>query len=345
MDTITQGILGAAASQAVMTRRLPRGAGLIGAIGGMLPDLDIFIRSSSDPTVSMFFHRHFTHSLIFIPIGGMIAALPFLWMERFKNQKKDVILAAILGYATHGLLDLFTSYGTQLYWPFSHHRVSLDWIAIVDPIYTLILAVGIFLTARSKGMRPARLALLFSTLYIFFGGWQHHRAIEAQTQLAVMRKQSIERARVFPAPGSLLLWHSLYQANGRFYADGIRIPWFGPSLILPGQSTDATSYEELPLKAQMNPETMRRVQIFYWFADGFIAPVAEGSNAIGDLRYTISTENLAPLWGLQFDPETGMATQWSASRINRDNYRRLLREIVLGDPRYKSLKSLRVTSD
>src|SRR5215471_15616165 len=114
MDSITQGVLGAAAAQSVLARRLPRGAGLIGAIGGMAADLDIFIYSFSDPTVSWTFHRNFTHSLIFIPIGGLISALPFLWMKRFKDQKRNVILAAIIGYATHGLLDAFTSYGTQL---------------------------------------------------------------------------------------------------------------------------------------------------------------------------------------------------------------------------------------
>src|SRR5262245_40166851 len=139
MDTITHGFLGAAASQALLKRRLPRGAGLVGAIGGMLPDLDIFIRSSSDPTVGWFFHRNFTHSLIFIPLGGLIAALPFLCFQRFRNQKREVILAAIIGYATHALLDAFTSYGTQLFWPFSNYRVAWDWIGIVDPIYSLIL--------------------------------------------------------------------------------------------------------------------------------------------------------------------------------------------------------------
>src|SRR5262245_52263378 len=124
MDTITHGLLGAAVAQSAFGKRLPRGAVMIGAFGAMLPDADIFIYSSNDPTVSWLFHRHFTHSLAFVPIGGLVAALPFLFLTRFKDRKPWVALAAIIAYATHAPLDIFTSYGTQWLWPFSNIRLS-----------------------------------------------------------------------------------------------------------------------------------------------------------------------------------------------------------------------------
>ncbi|MBK9705794.1 MAG: metal-dependent hydrolase [Acidobacteria bacterium] len=169
MDPITQGILGAAASQSIMKRRLPKGAGWIGAVGGVAADLDVLIHSASDPTIGWLYHRHFTHSLAFIPVGGFLAALPFLFLTRFKNHRRDVILSSIIGYATHGLLDAFTNYGTQLFWPFSNHRVAWDWIGIVDPIYTLILLVGVWLTARSSaneaGTRGSHLVVPLHVLW------------------------------------------------------------------------------------------------------------------------------------------------------------------------------------
>ena len=64
MDTFTHGLLGAAASQAVFAKKLPRGAGLIGFIAGMAPDLDLFLGSGTDPVASIVYHRQFTHSLI-----------------------------------------------------------------------------------------------------------------------------------------------------------------------------------------------------------------------------------------------------------------------------------------
>jgi inner membrane protein len=343
MDTITQGVLGAAASQTIMSRRLPRGAGLVGAIGGMAADLDIFIRSASDPTVGWLFHRHFTHSLIFIPIGGLIAALPFLWMKRFKNYRKEVILASIIGYATHALLDALTSYGTQLFWPFSNYRVALDWIGIVDPIYTLILAVGVYLASRTKEMRPARVALLLSSLYLCFGGWQHHRASEVQMQLTAMRGHQPRHSRVMPAPGWLMIWRSVYIADGRLHADGIRVPWFGSPGVLEGGSSDATSFEDLPPTAQANAETRRRFEIFNWFADGLIASIGPGGNgagggwAIGDMRITAAVESLVPLWGLEFDSTTGGSQRWSPPATIERDYRGLLRSLLFGDSRYLPL--------
>ena len=73
MDPLTQATLGAAAAQVSKPKRFVA-ATLVGAVGGALPDVDILIRSSSDPLLSLEYHRHFTHSLAFIPIGGAIAA-------------------------------------------------------------------------------------------------------------------------------------------------------------------------------------------------------------------------------------------------------------------------------
>src|SRR5689334_8377611 len=187
MDTITHAVLGAAISQTILKKRVPRGVGLIGALAAALPDADIFISSSSDPTVSWLFHRHFTHSIVVMPVGGLIAALPFLFLKRFKDHKPWVILAAITCYATHAPLDSFTSYGTQLFWPFSNTRVALDWIGIVDPVYSLPLLAGVIWTARTGHARAARIALVLTSLYLCFGGWQHHRAVQTQQQLAAMR--------------------------------------------------------------------------------------------------------------------------------------------------------------
>ena len=45
---------------------------VIGFLAGIFPDIDIFFRSNHDPLLFLEYHRQFTHSLIFIPIGGFI---------------------------------------------------------------------------------------------------------------------------------------------------------------------------------------------------------------------------------------------------------------------------------
>ncbi|MEO6727019.1 MAG: metal-dependent hydrolase [Blastocatellia bacterium] len=345
MDSITQAVLGAAASQAILKKRLPRGAALIGAVGGTLPDLDVFIHSFSDPTVGWLFHRHFTHSLAFIPIGGLIAALPFLFLKRFKDHRPWVILAAIIGYATHAPLDMFTNYGTQLFWPFSNYRVALDWIGIVDPLYTVPLAAGIYLTMRIGRPRAVRAALLLTSLYICFGGWQHHRGIQTQQQLATMRGHQIDHGRVMPAPGWLVMWRSVYTANGpegeKLYVDGMRLNWFGAPRVLPGGLADLTTFDDLPETAKANAETRRRFAILTWFADGLIAPVGGEANAYGDERITFEVENLTPLWGLKIDETTGDAQRWSPPANQRRNIGQALRTLTVGDSRYRTLEELK----
>ena len=114
MDIITQGVIGAAAAQCGARPDRLRVAALAGAIGGLLPDTDIFIRWPSDPLLFIEYHRHFTHSLLFIPFGALIAAALSWLLTRRKEAIRTLYWPCLLGIATHGLLDSCTSYGTHL---------------------------------------------------------------------------------------------------------------------------------------------------------------------------------------------------------------------------------------
>lgn len=118
MDPLTQGLLGASLPQSVSKKHNVVVAGVLGLLAGMAPDLDVLIRSSTDPLLYLEFHRQFTHSLLFIPIGSLICALvlhPLISKRRGLSFKQSWLFCA-LGYGTHALLDSCTSYGTQLFW-------------------------------------------------------------------------------------------------------------------------------------------------------------------------------------------------------------------------------------
>ena len=75
MDPLSQGVIGASVAQStVKNKRYLVSAGILGFLSGMAPDLDIFIRSEQDPLLFLEYHRQFSHSLVFIPIGGLICA-------------------------------------------------------------------------------------------------------------------------------------------------------------------------------------------------------------------------------------------------------------------------------
>ena len=124
MDVLSQGIVGAAFSQSFAKNTETRKAFYIGFSAGLLADADVFIRSTTDSLLSIEYHRHFTHSLIFIPIGALVASLIMLLFMKGKIGFKRIYNLSLLGYSTHALLDACTGYGTMLLWPFSNYRVA-----------------------------------------------------------------------------------------------------------------------------------------------------------------------------------------------------------------------------
>jgi inner membrane protein len=313
MDSITQGLLGGVVGQALFGPKYGKRAGWVAAVGAMAPDLDILIRSSTNPIVAFQFHRHFTHSALFVPVGGLIVAALLYPVWRNRIPAAVAWLIAAVGYATHAPLDICTSYGTQYFWPFSDVRLTADWVGIIDLFYSVPLLIGWWIAARHRTARPAWLALTVTTAYLAFGGWQHHRAETAQADLAASRGHTIERARAMPAPFTLLLWRSLYAHDGRYYVDGIRVPFFGEPEVFEGSSVEAASSESLVASLPASSAQVEDIQIFDWFADGWLYRDTRGDGRIGDLRYGLLPNSTDAIWGISLQPETPDAhvERWS----------------------------------
>ena len=114
MDPLSQGTVGAAFAQSVANKNNIFKISFIGFLAGLMPDLDVLIQSSTDPILSLEYHRQFTHSLFFIPFGSLIFTFLVFPLVKSSLSLKTVYFTSLLGYATHGLLDACTSYGTQL---------------------------------------------------------------------------------------------------------------------------------------------------------------------------------------------------------------------------------------
>lgn len=301
MDVITHGLLGGVAAQAVAGRVLPRSAWLIGLAAGMAPDLDVFIRPASDPLGGITYHRHFTHALAFIPIGALLAAALFLPWRRFAGRRGAVFLAALVGYATHGLLDTCTTYGTVLLWPFSEARLSWDLIGIIDPLFTGVLLVGLVVAARLKQhtRRIAVTACGLAVAYLVVGAVQQARVLAVQRELAAARGHKIERGRAMPTPINLVLWRSLYEAEGRLWADSVRVSFVRSATVRVGASAPRLTLAELESNGPLTPPARRLFQRFNWFADGYVAYDAAGNGTIGDMRYSARPDVFASAWGIQ----------------------------------------------
>ena len=302
MDPLTHGLLGAAAAQGLCGRALPRTAWSIGMLAGAIADLDVFIRPADDPLGGFSYHRHFTHSLAFIPVGALAAALPLFWSPKFAAKRRAVLLAAAVAYATHGLLDACTSFGTLLYWPFSNARVSWDLIAIIDPVFTLILLTGLIWSVLARRRSVALAALSIAGLYLGLGAWQHARALEVQRRLAEARGQQIVRGRVLPSLASLTVWRSIYQADGQLYADTLRLPLAGGAQVRIGSAAPLVTVAALRARGYSSAVVLEAVERLIWFADGYVAFDGPDAQVVGDMRYAGRSQELASMWGLRLPP-------------------------------------------
>ena len=130
MDPLTHGLLGASLGQALSGPALGRRALVWGAVLGMVPDLDMLARPA-DPFAEWRWHRGPTHGFFFAVVVGCL--LGYLLARRSGDALRSWIPLAVAALLSHPLLDLSTSYGTQLLAPFSDRRFALDWVAIVDP--------------------------------------------------------------------------------------------------------------------------------------------------------------------------------------------------------------------
>jgi inner membrane protein len=303
MDPLTQGVLGAALPQATRTNRAHVViAGLLGLIAGMVPDLDVLIRSETDTLLYLEYHRQFTHSLIFIPIGGALCAglLHLVLGRRWRLSFWQTFAFCSLGYATHGVLDGATSYGTQLFWPFSDMRVAWDIISVIDPLFTLPLVIGVIVSMIQRTPVPVRVALCWCALYLSFAIYQNATAREIVRGLAVERGHSPELLTVKPSFANLIVWKSIYLADGRFYVDAIR-PSFGARLY-EGESVASLDVpRDLPW---LDPATQQAADIdrFVHFSEGYVSIHPHDRNRVIDVRYSMLPNRIDPLWSISLDP-------------------------------------------
>ncbi|MBT8115412.1 MAG: metal-dependent hydrolase, partial [Arenicella sp.] len=207
MDPLTQGVVGSTASQLVSSPREKIIAGVAGFLSGMAADLDVLISSPVDPLLSIEYHRAFTHSLFFIPVGALFCALIFYWLVPVFRRNLDfkrTYLFCFAGYVTHALLDACTTYGTQLLWPFSTSRVAWNNVSVVDPLFTVPLVVMLIVAMRRRSTRVAIVAACYGFAYLGLGVWQGQRAETIAYQLATSRGHTPEQLGVKPSLGNII---------------------------------------------------------------------------------------------------------------------------------------------
>jgi inner membrane protein len=215
-------------SRAGLHRLTPRATPIL-LLAALAPDIDI-VALAGGPLSYLHYHRHLTHSLLLAPVLALAvvvlarAAGPVRWAGAF--------IAALIGVASHLLLDLTNIFGVRLLLPFSARWFHLDLTSIVDPwIWAMLLAAvaGPFLSRlvgseiASGGVRDphagrgfARAALAFLLLYNCGRAVLHARAA-AMLDARVYQGAQPLRVAALPSAANPLRWRGVVETES-FYA-------------------------------------------------------------------------------------------------------------------------------
>lgn len=284
MDSLSQIVLGGALAAAIAPPGHRRAALLAGAALGTLPDLDGLPLAllSDDPVVRMTWHRSVSHSLFVLPLvawalwawfrrrGGRVAESPARWFWAMQ-----------LALVTHPVLDAFTVYGTQLWWPIPVPPTMWSSVFIIDPLYTvwLLVACGIAWWARERvvAQRALLAGLVLSTAYL---GWSlAAKAMVERDAAQALAARGLEHAPRFsvPMPFNTLLW---------------RVVVMTPDGYLAGERSLVADRRPMAFRAYASDTgalaavaAFPTVQRLAWFNHGFMrAKEVDGQLVLSDLR-------------------------------------------------------------
>ncbi|AWH16499.1 hypothetical protein C1922_03710 [Stenotrophomonas sp. ZAC14D2_NAIMI4_7] len=285
MDSLTQIVLGGAVAAAIAPPGHRRAALLAGAALGTLPDLDALWLgfTASDPVANMVEHRSFSHSLLVLP---WVAATIWWLFKRFGHGRVAQsplrwFWAIQLALVTHPLLDAFTVYGTQLWWPLQPPPAMGSSVFIIDPAYTVWLLLGCVLAwfgrARPWAGKVLGVALLVSSTYLGWGLVAKAQVDKAaQQSLAALGLGDAPRFSV-PMPFNTLLWRVVAMTpNGYVVGDRSLLADSGP-MQFEGHASNVQALREVA--------GLPAVQRLQWFNRGFMrAQVVDGTLVLSDLR-------------------------------------------------------------
>lgn len=328
MDSLTHILFGAALAQTGFRQKLGRRAILAGTVLASLPDLDVVAGWVDGRLAEWEHHRGFTHSLFFAPIFGPLLGWAIARVEQTRAQPPPGdaagserlrwwIWLSVLALLSHPILDVFTSYGTQLLSPVTTARFAVDAVAIIDPFYSLLpLLIALIIGARrpAAARRAGLSVFLYMAVYVLAG---------------TMLNQRVERiaAADFGRPAVVnaypLLFQLFYRRVIAMTPEAAHVGYY--SLLNP-KPIDWRTYPIDVVDAIVDLRRSREVAVFQWFAmdkvlwravrDGEGHTVVEAT----DLRYGMPGPTDTGNWGIRarIDGTGAIAATPQAFSVPRD---------------------------
>ncbi len=250
----------------MLGKKIGNRAQLIGAIGGTIPDLDIFLNSFfTDEITILQIHRGYSHSMFV----HLLLALPFAWITYRIFKKKITFgqwyLAWYLMFLTHTLLDCCTTYGTQLLLPFTNYLIGFNNIAVVDPFWTIpfmiLLIVCMFMRRDNpKRIKWAWAGITYSMLYMgltLVNKYTVHQHFKDE-----LARQNIQVDKLYTSPSMFnnILWSGIATTQDSLYVAEY-------SLMQEREEVKWTAFSRQLDILAAHP-AQREIKVLEWFGQG-----------------------------------------------------------------------------
>ena len=223
IDSLTHIAAGAIIGDVLLGKKLGKRAMLLGALAQSIPDLDFLASFWSNASTYMLAHRGFTHSILF----AVLTTVGFgLLAEHYHKQHRVGYQKWILFFGTqmavHLFIDVFNAYGMGLWEPFSHARISLDALFVVDPFFSIGLGISCIVLLVLKPRIQRRIfwqsfGLLLPSLYLVYCVYNKFKIDRAVKQALISENIRAESYFTTPAPLNNWLWYTVAKSEGGFY--------------------------------------------------------------------------------------------------------------------------------
>jgi inner membrane protein len=237
-------------------------------------------------------------------------------LESPKTSFSQWYLLFFLSFITHILLDSCTTFGTQLFYPFSNYRVAFNNIAVADPAYTipfLICTIIFIFLKRGSKMRSIFhwSGIAISSAYMLFTIGNKIYVDQVFDKALAHRHIDAMRSRTSPTILNNLLWTCVAEDKEQYYVGNYSIFDSDPNLhylnVIPKQDSLQQVFSAYP-----------DYHILRWFSDGYLAiSPTDSLTMLSDLRYGGITDTLKDYHDMVFNfkavKENGVMT-FSESR-------------------------------
>jgi len=221
---------------------------------------------------------------------GVLVAIAFLLFRKYFRSEivKPSISTSTWQWLmfwsifTHPLLDCFTTYGTQLFLPFSDYRVSFNAIAVADPFYTVPFLLCVIIASffhRSKSIRRKLVwsGIGISSLYMIFCVFNKQGVNNHFQQTLSDADIKYSRYMTSPSIFSNFLWTLVAEGEDGYYTGQYSIFDVSPTEL------EFTPRQSASRDIDLDDHDITRLR---WFSNDYFAIVDhEGGIRFNDLRF------------------------------------------------------------